>query len=434
MKQTRDIFFNDRISSSDAVSAYLPATAYVALPPGTVADVNPGSRVDEGQLIAVGSHRYDTAIHSPIPGTFEEFVRCPLPAGGTGIAARIRFGGHFSYSGKHRTKTHWETLDTEELCDLIAKNGVLNLFFRPVSLARQIITNRRNQGSVLILRFYDTDTSCVTDSFVAKRYQAEIAQAAAILARTAGISAVALLYTAGGLPPDEGVFRKALSGCGKNCALAVVPVTVHNRLGATGGEMVDAVRAVRDQPVFAQANHTSLMVDPVTLFHLYWAVVFSLPVMESIVHISGTAIKQPGMFFIRNGMLIRDILEECGGLEKYAAIVINGVISGSLITSLNTPITRQVKSIRFLRRSELSNQRAHECIRCGNCRAVCPVNLEPSVLFEYLCGICEADPKYLATAVLCQDCALCSTVCPARLPLVQAITRLKESIVDETQF
>jgi electron transport complex protein RnfC len=154
--------------------------------------------------------------------------------------------------------------------------------------------------------------------------------------------------------------------------------------------------------------------------------------MESIVHISGYPVAKPGIFVVRNGLLIADVMEECGGFTRpWALMVVNGVISGTSITSLNTPITKDVQSIRFLQKSELPRETARECIRCGACRTVCPCGLEPVVIMEYILGMESADSGFLEQVILCEDCGLCNAVCPARLPLSQYISRLKKRLIAE---
>lgn len=42
-----------------------------------------------------------------------------------------------------------------------------------------------------------------------------------------------------------------------------------------------------------------------------------------------------------------------------------------------------------------------ECISCGSCQSVCPVE-----------AISEGDDKYLIDAKLCTDCGSCAEQCP----------------------
>jgi electron transport complex protein RnfC len=69
------------------------------------------------------------------------------------------------------------------------------------------------------------------------------------------------------------------------------------------------------------------------------------------------------------------------------------------------------------------------CIRCGECAAVCPVQLLPQQLFWYACA---DDEKNLRSHGLidCIECGCCDLVCPSHIPLTadfrQAKGRIRE--------
>jgi electron transport complex protein RnfC len=434
MKGVTDTFFSDKTLFSEAVNAFLPGTAYVPLSHYGMDKmtwaVSPGDRVTEGQIIASGANKTAAATHAPIPGIVEHFVSCLMPDGKPGQAAQIRLSGAFSYLGKPVAKLDWESLNKKQLHGILAEKGVLNLFSHPVSLAAEIAALKKKSGRILIIRLNDQDPSQQTDSFIARRYQSEVAEGAAILANAAEIAGVVLLYDKNGPVPDREEFAAQITGA----EITLMPLASKHYFPGTVREIIAEVKRANPNSVFSTIAHTDLFVDPTTLFNVYRAAVFFLPVMENIVHVSGSAIRKPGIFFIRNGTLIRNIVEECGGFTNPPPVmVINGVITGMSITSLNTPVTKYVKSIRFLRRRELPDQSAHDCIRCGNCRVICPSELEPAVLFAHIRGVKIADPAYITSAALCEDCGLCNTVCPSRLPLCQYISLLKEAVLREKQ-
>lgn len=78
----------------------------------------------------------------------------------------------------------------------------------------------------------------------------------------------------------------------------------------------------------------------------------------------------------------------------------------------------------FLSRFNLSKQPfdcnlhggVRACIACGNCAAVCPVDILPQLTFKAI--LAEAVEEFLALGLMdCVECGLCSYVCPAKIEL-----------------
>jgi electron transport complex protein RnfC len=76
------------------------------------------------------------------------------------------------------------------------------------------------------------------------------------------------------------------------------------------------------------------------------------------------------------------------------------------------------------------------CIRCGDCAAVCPVQLLPQQLYWYACA---DDEKKLRLHGLtdCIECGCCDLVCPSHIPLTAefrvAKARIREQADDKAR-
>ena len=70
------------------------------------------------------------------------------------------------------------------------------------------------------------------------------------------------------------------------------------------------------------------------------------------------------------------------------------------------------------------------CIRCGDCAAVCPVQLLPQQLFWYACA---DDEKHLRSYGLtdCIECGCCDLVCPSHIPLTADFRKAKAYIQEQ---
>jgi electron transport complex protein RnfC len=423
-----------------SANAFLPGTAYVAFSQdGNVplaACVSPGDRVAEGTVIARSPDR-NNVVHSPIPGLVESLCVCRTPDGRETPAAKIRLAGVFSYLGKKIARDSekiWQLVHTsyDGFRYKLADNGVINTFLKPESLAGQIGALRKDRTKkrrpVIVARLFDSDPSQRTDSFVAEKYGAEVAEGAAILASITDARGIVFAADKKTLKKDFfSVYRTFIYPCFAN----FVGVSATEYPDGMPFGIAEAVRRARFDIQGDEAfkfSAPALFVDSPTLLNVYHALVFDIPVMTTFVHVSGSVIKEPGIFSVRVGTLIQNIVEECGGFtKKPSLVVINGKILGMSIDKLDVPVTKYVKSVRFLHKSELPDQRAGECVRCGLCRSVCPAGLEPDVLFAHAAGIKNTDEGTAMSSALCAGCVLCNAKCPARLPLSQFISFLKES-------
>ena len=69
------------------------------------------------------------------------------------------------------------------------------------------------------------------------------------------------------------------------------------------------------------------------------------------------------------------------------------------------------------------------CIRCGECAAVCPIQLQPQQLFWYTCS---DDERQLRAHGLtdCIECGCCDLVCPSHIPLTSDFRRAKARMLE----
>ncbi len=83
--------------------------------------------------------------------------------------------------------------------------------------------------------------------------------------------------------------------------------------------------------------------------------------------------------------------------DKDYKIVINGLLSGYEVDSLNMVITKDIRSI-YIQAIDKSIEK--DCINCGMCHTLCPVG---------------ADVRTGYKMDKCIKCRICSYVCPAKI-------------------
>ena len=413
MKTINNFVESEKNEFTSSVRAFLPHYAVVPFDFGKNSSfkciVQENDVVKEGQIIAISAKEGDSIrsyIHSSVPGRVDSVGECFLPNGRKGTAVKIRTEGAFSYLGKTLPETDWQWFTKENF------------------LAIQISSCTLTKGRFLVVRLFDEDPSRMTDTFVAKNKMYEVLTGAKIVAKAMEAKGIVFVFPQkSDIQIDEADF-------------APFPLLVleTDPQKYPAGYMQNLMNLVKknarytEKADFSLINRRCIYCDPQTLLSVYDAVVLGEPSVETYVHVTGKCINSSGILKVRVGTSLRELASQCGNFKsKPAKIIINGMVSGSAINSLDTTITRDVKSITFVSAEELSVQSFAPCVRCGKCRTICPEGLYPDLMFRHSLGGKPVGTELVKTTDFCSGCALCNSVCPSRLPLCQTIELLRKN-------
>lgn len=387
--------------------------------------VQPGDSVSEGQVIATpkpGITKQNAAlIHSPVPGKVTQISTCTLPNGKISKAICIRVVGSFTYLGKKVQPLFWESFTPSYINEVFSQKGVMNTFLNEESLSSQIDERKNDKIKTLVVRLFDEDTSRMTDKFVAEYFTNQILEGAQIVAKAYDADHIVFMV------PMKNQMQLNLENFRKIPAISIEVNTSKYPVGFKQ----NLIKQISENSQI-KVNSKSLFVDSLTLFNAFNAVVYGIPVVEQLVHITGNCLRSAGMFKVRLGATIGNLAEQCGGFKTpVSKIIINGMIVGNAVTSMDVPVTQQIKSVMFVPSNDLSDQRIMPCIRCGKCREICPENLFPDLIYRHHNGGKQVGKELLESSILCSSCSLCNSVCPSRLPLSQTINLVKEKIYEK---
>ena len=147
------------------------------------------------------------------------------------------------------------------------------------------------------------------------------------------------------------------------------------------------------------------IVSPETALALYNCMLSGTPHLDRYITVCGK-VKKGGNYRVPRGIIFRDIVEICGGMEENSFFVENSLLSGKQVFSSLSDGTRTLIAAK-----ETEKIRS-ECISCGRCAEVCPVKLVPA-------HVLAGDRKNLAKH--CVSCGACEYICPGGIPLLSLI-------------
>lgn len=162
-----------------------------------------------------------------------------------------------------------------------------------------------------------------------------------------------------------------------------------------------------------------------TIKAIYDAFFNGKPLIERIVTISGEEVPNAGNYKIRIGTPLVHIVDSLN-ITKTDKIIFGGPMMGDKVKEPSTPIVKGTSGVIFLNEEKIESK---NCISCGKCVEVCPMNLIPFDFSKYY-----EKGRYVkmlnANIFNCIECGACEYVCPSRVPLIESIKNGKEILVE----
>ena len=153
------------------------------------------------------------------------------------------------------------------------------------------------------------------------------------------------------------------------------------------------------------------------------AIKTGMPLIERITSVTGEYIANPGNFIVRVGTPAQALVDACGGItSKDATIKAGGPMMGFVQETLDTPIMKGSNGIIAINTDEVDPV---ECIKCGRCVDVCPMELQPLYFAKLV-----LDPQALKERNImdCMECRCCEYICSSKIPLVNLIKIGKNAV------
>ena len=399
-----------------------------------------GDTVTSGQLIAAAPTDRSVPVHSPFTGTVVEFTTT-FSTRGQAVEALVIEGAY--EAPKNTPLSDPASLSPAELAQAVREAGLLSPGLIPVPSARDLLppdqpsahlslSGRRvvKRIDTLLISALDPEPSLVVNRYLAGIETEALAVGIASLKAVSGADRVVIAID-NSLPAPKPL--ASMAAADETETTTLVPLNGRRYPVGLALPLIKAALG-REVPLpYGHPRDVGVALCPLeTVIALGEVLLTGIPPLTTTLTVGGGALGKSGIVTLPLGTTIEDLVQGLGGFTRPPAkLIVGGPMTGFAHYELSVPLGKDAGGLFALTEEETTVVGDYqECINCGRCVAVCPVNLVPGMLSMY----CAKDRFEEAAArglLSCIECGCCDYVCPSRRPLVHLFRHAKHQLMEE---
>ncbi len=402
--------------------------------------VNVGDKVKAGDIIARPTSHMALHRHAPTSGEITGIVeiRETHASEMTAYALEITSDGKDEQTDEFTPITDYQNTVREDLLKRIFRAGIAGMGGAGFPTEKKI--NLSNPVETLIINGAECEPYITCDDILMRHNAEEILRGAMIFAHILRCKQI-LVGIEDNKPEAISIMQEMAGTLNKQNKDNHCPITVKSMPTKypMGSRHQIAHYLLGKKPDIRKRSYQSGFVchNVATAKAAYDAVVLGKPLTERLVTFSGDGVEKAGVYLTKCGSDFADIAQAIGVAKQCDEIIFGGTMMGFAINP-NNPlpivIKRETTSVLAFANRPLHTikQPSNEenCIRCGECADVCPMDLLPQQLQFY--GRSDNHDKAQENRLFdCIECGLCTYVCPSNIPLVQIFQHSKGELVAE---
>ena len=152
-----------------------------------------------------------------------------------------------------------------------------------------------------------------------------------------------------------------------------------------------------------------------------------MPLVERAVSVTGEHIANSGNYMVKIGTSVKALIDYCGGITgEDVTVKMGGPMMGFPLTDEEVPVIKGTNGVIAI---DTDHTKEEECIKCGRCVDVCPMELAPLNFAKY---VKEGNAQALLDNHIrdCFECGCCQYICSSKIPLVERIRTGKKMIME----
>lgn len=383
--------------SSNVVDFTYPDHVFIPMYSSYKLRVANKEEIRKEQLLLINDK--NIGIFSPVSGVVVGAKECMMPNGQ--MQKCLVIANDFKEKMLNRTtmRKNIKQLSKNDFYDILDSRRVIN-----ADNASELLIElfKENSFSKILINCIEDEPYIATKTFLVKNYSQEILETLSFLGRIFRTEENRIVLKNNDRDNIDGITN--VLGTYPEISLTVVP-----DLYPIGNKDILKNHLNIDYP-------NTLILSPANIIACYNIIKKNKLITEKYITFTGEAIVNPIVINAKIGSSVKKIINENIEFINNADVdyVVNGLMCGKVLNIDELVVTNDLEGIIINFKKDYHEG---ECINCGKCSQVCPVNIDPNLIFN--------KNKKLVDREKCIQCGLCSYICPVYINFKQRIEDLK---------
>jgi electron transport complex protein RnfC len=400
-----------------------PKTVVISMSQHLGAPANPivqvGDTVKVGQKIGEASAFISAPVHSSVSGTVVAVEpRLHATRGGEVMAVVIESDGKNTLHESVKPHKGYEELTPDEIIEIVREAGIVGMGGAGFPTAVKLKPNKPIEA--VLLNGCECEPLLTADHRVLLEFADDIIYGLKAVMKTVNAEK-GMIVIEDNKPDAIELMKSKLAGCDN------IEVVAAKTKYPPGAEKTLIKRVMgRTVPRGGLPADVGVVVSNIsTIKAISDAIQTGMPLIERVATVTGEKIHKPGNYIVKIGTSVKEMIDYCGGTtDDDVLIKMGGPMMGFELKDLQVPMMKGSNGIIAI---DTDQTQPMECIKCGRCVDVCPMELSPLYFAKYADAQNWQGMKEM-NVMDCVECRSCEFICSSKIPLVSKIKAGKNAI------